>query len=107
MTRFDDEHPALTRAVDRQEAAQVFADTAVVLDRHRREVSLPSLEDTDATWKQRIDGVMSCLDMAFYEREPGEPPALEHVAKAGAHLVAMYVAAARAQETRVESGSDA
>lgn len=82
-------------------ALNAFAKATIALDDHRLEVHLPKLVDTDATWSQRIDGVMACLDMAFYEREPGEPPDPELVAKAGAHLVALWTAAAHAAETRV------
>ena len=50
-----------------------ISEAEVQMDRDRARVSLPMLMDVDATWKQRIDGVMACLDMAFYEREPHEP----------------------------------
>lgn len=96
----------LRSATLRQEAGQDFVDALEVLNQNRRGLHLPPLDDADATWKQRIDGVMACLEVAFFEREDHVPPNLESVAKAGAHLVAMYVAAIRAHEARVESGDE-
>ena len=83
-----------------EDAARRFVLALAELDARQERLGLPALNAQEMPWSQRADEVECRLYRALVD----DPPNLELLEAAGAHLLSLYVAAFEAHNVRVDSG---